>query len=103
MEFGRIRFRLKNDNEAETTIRRYQHFRSETPFLQKRATLTAALRRVQRMSSDADCMSTGAGHKIAEFRRLRYPLSVIRQACSFLAATTAEPTWICVRDALRET
>ena len=80
---------------------RYQHWDSNTPFLQKRATLTACLRKVQQQASDPAAMIPSALDKIAEFRRLRYPESVLQKACTFLGASTGEGTWITVRNALR--
>ena len=103
IEHNKIRFRLKNDNEdGSTKVWRYQHFDSNTPFLQKRATLTACLRKTQSMASDPRMMMRGALAKIAEFRKLRYPISVIDNACTFLAASQGEGTWITIRNAFRE-
>ena len=65
-----------------------------TPYLQKRATMVACLRRVQRMSSDTHSMAESALAKIAEFRRLRYPINVLRKTCAYLGATTGEGAWI---------
>jgi hypothetical protein len=97
-----IKYKLKNDNaNGESKVWRYQHWYSASPFLQKRATLTACLRKVQQMASAPEQILQGGLEKIAEFRRLRYPLSVLQKACSFLGASTAERTWITVRDALR--
>jgi len=85
IENNRIRFKLKNDNETHIdTVWRYQHWESNSTFLQKRATLTACLRKVQSMASDPVCLGDSALAKIAEFRRLRYPLSVCQKACNYL-------------------
>ena len=80
---------------------RYQHFESNSPFMQKRATLTASLRKVQKMGSDPVNVADGALAKIAEFRNLRYPISVLRKACNYLGATTGNSVWITVRDTIR--
>ena len=97
-----INYKLKNDNaNGESKVWRYQHWYSASPFLQKRATLTACLRKVQQMASSPEQIRQGGLEKIAEFRRLRYPLSVLQKACNVLGASTAERTWITVRDALR--
>ena len=71
--------------------------------MEKRATLTACLKKVQQMASDgqADVFAAAALDKIAEFRRLHYPTSVLQKACTFLGASTGEGTWITVRNALR--
>ena len=65
------------------------------------ATLTACLRKVQDMGSDPERVREGAIAKIAEFRRLRYPLSVLKKACNCLGAKSGEGMWITVRNALR--
>ena len=97
-----IRHKLKNDNEnGAIKIWRYHHWYSNTPFLQKRATLTACLRKVQQQASDPAALREGALDKIAEFRRLHYPLSVLQKACNYHGATSGEGTWITVRNALR--
>ena len=99
IEGDQIRFRLKNDNEGhDQKVWRYQHFDSNTPFLQKRATLTACLRKVQHQSSDKAAMGYSALEKIAEFRRLRYR-SNEHPIESVLAASTGEG--ITIRNALR--
>ena len=100
----RIKHRLKNDNEgrgANSNVWRYQHFYSDSEFLQKHATLTACLRKVQKMASDKETLYTSALDKIAEFRGLCYPYSVLHKACTYLAASSGERTWISVRAALR--
>ena len=101
---NQIRHKLKNDNEGgQTKIWRYKHFDDGSPFMEKRATLTACLKKVQHMASDgmADVFATAALDKIAEFRRLRYPLSVLTKCCTFLGATTGVRQWYRVRDAIR--
>ena len=100
---NRIRYRLKNDNEkGDQKIWRYQHWHSNVPFIQKRATLKACLRKVQQQASDPAAMGTSALEKITEFRRIRYPESVLWKACNYLGASSGNRTWITVRDALRQ-
>ena len=104
MKNNQIRHKLENDNEgSQTQIWRYKHFDGGSPFMEKRATLTACLKKVQLMASDgqADVFATAALDKIAEFRRLRYPLSVLSKCCTFLGASTRVRQWFDVRDALR--
>ena len=104
IEGNQIRHKLKNDNEdGKAKIWRYKHFDDGSPFMQKRATLTACLLKVQQMASDgqADVFARAALDKIAEFRRLRYPLSVLTKCCTYLGATTGVGQWYRVRDALR--
>ena len=99
---NQIRHKLKNDNEGgEIKVWRYMHFHSNAPFVQKRATLTACLRKVHRMASDTDILRVSALDKVAEFRRLRYPLGLLRKACAYLAATSGARQWLDVRDTLR--
>ena len=101
---NQIRHKLKNDNEGdEVKVWRYKHFDDGSPFMEKRATLTACLKKVQQMASDsmADVFAKAALDKIAEFRRLRYPLSVLTNCCTFLGASTGVQQWYHVRDALR--
>ena len=98
----KIYHKLKNDNSGgEAKVWRYQHWYSNTPFLQKRATLTACLRKVHHQASGPNMIKQGALDKIAAFRRLHYPLSVLQKACSLLGASPGEGTWITVRDVLR--
>ena len=95
-------YKLKNDNEAgERKIWRYQHVHSFSTFAQKRATLTACLKKVHHMASSPATLWESALAKVAEFRRLRYPLGVLRGACTYLGANTGEGTWITVRNTLR--
>ena len=98
-----IRFWLKNDNAEHTTVWRYQHFHSYATFAQKRATLTACLRRVQRMASEPQVMRYSAIAKLAEFAKLGYPHTLLRKACTFLAATSGNGTWISVRNTIGTT
>ena len=99
---NQIRHKLKNDNEdGKQKVWRYQHWYANTPFQQKRATLTACLRKVQHQASDPAIMGSSALDKIAEFRRLRYPESVCRKACNYLAASQGMGAWITVSNALR--
>ena len=101
-EDNTIKHKLKNDNEGgQKNVWRYQHWYSRTPFMQKRATLTACLRKAQSMASDPRQLYVGAVDKIAEFRRLRYPISVLQKACAYLGASSGEGMWITVRNALR--
>jgi len=62
---------------------RYQHWDSNSSAQQKRATVQACLRKVQAMASDPKLLSDAALDKIAEFRRLCYPLSDLRKTCNF--------------------
>ena len=58
------------------------------------------LRKVQKMASDVEALRSSAAQKLAEFRRLGYPLAVRRGACTYVATTSGEGAWIGVRSAL---
>lgn len=96
---NRFRWWLKNDNQPNQapTKWRYQHFASHAPFLQKRSILQSCLRKVAKMACDREALTESALAKIAEFRRLQYPLNVCRGVCTYLGATTGEETWIHIR------
>ena len=102
VEDDRFRYWLKNDNVPGMAPRkwRYQHWRSHSPFLQKRALLQACLQKVAKMASDRDALYHSALQKLAEFAALQYPRSVLRGVCTYLGATTGEGTWINVRHAI---
>ena len=98
---NKIRYWLKNQNSGgEKKVWRYQHYWSYATYGQKRATLMACLRKVQKMASDKQAMEQSAWDKITEFRDLQYPRKVLRAACNYLGATTKERTWFDVRDAI---
>ena len=92
---------LKNDNEKETKVWRYSHFHSHGSVIQKRATLTACLRKVENMASTKELMVQSARTKLQEFKNLAYPNSILKGACTFLAATTGNDAWIRVRNTIR--
>ena len=94
--------RLKNDNEDGTKkIWRYTHFHSHGSFAQKRALLTACLKKVQYMASGRHEFLRSASAKVDEFVAQQYPLSVIKGVCTFLGATTGDGAWISVRNTIR--
>jgi hypothetical protein len=96
-----IRFWLKNQNEGgQKSVWRYQHWHSYASYEQKRATLMACLRKVQRMASDSEAMEASAWDKLREFADLGYPRRVLRMACNYLGATTRERAWFEVRDGM---
>ena len=100
VEGNRFRRWLKNDNsEAKPhAIWRYQDFASSTPFERKRAVILASMRKVHAMASDRDALHASAIQKLLEFRRLRYPASVLRGICTVMATVTATYEWIKIRD-----
>jgi hypothetical protein len=97
-EGNRIHFRLKNDNETETKIWRYQHYKSHGSNTTKNAVLKGCLQKVQRMASNRLQLHQSALAKIAEFHRLEYPWNSINGACKYLAMRTRNPIWFDIRD-----
>ena len=53
-----------------------------------------------KMASDKQTLAESAMQKLEEFRRLRYPIGLLRGVCNFMGATTGEGTWIGVRNAI---
>ena len=99
VEGNTIRHWLKNDNprDGPTKVWRYHHFASYCSFEQKRATVMACMKKVQAMASDRDVLYPSAVQKMDEFRRLSYPIAVLRGVCTYMAACTHEYEWIKVR------
>ena len=79
-------------------IHRYAHFHSHADFSQKRATLTACLKKLQKMASDPIALKTSAVQKLAEFARLKYPSKLLWTACTTMGVNTRDPTWFRVRE-----
>ena len=100
IEHNKIRHWLKNDNSTSLKIWRYQHFHSHAPYLQKRALLTTCLKKVHKMASDTELLQVSGLAKAKEFLQLKYPRCVVRAACSYMAASTGERTWLDVRDSI---
>lgn len=96
---GNIHHWLKNENKPGNPpkVWRYQHWASYCSFEQKRATLSACLKKVQGMASDSDALYDSARQKLEEFKRLAYPRSVLRGACTYMAGCTGCYAWIRVR------
>jgi hypothetical protein len=63
----------RNPIGGPVKVWRYQHLASYCSFEQKRATLSACLKKVHSMASDADAVYQGGLQKLDEFRRLAYP------------------------------
>ena len=99
---GTFRHWLKNENKREEApkIWRYSDFRSHGKFEQKRALITGRMRAVHKMASDREALRDSVLQKLEEFRRLGFPLGLLRGVCNFMGATTGEGAWIGVRNAL---
>ena len=98
---NKIDFWLKNENEKENKIWRYNHFHSNGSFVQKRATLTACLKKTEAMASNKYVFLDSAVNKIREFQNLAYPNTILKGACTFLAATTGNGAWMDVKRHIR--
>ena len=99
-EDGHVTYWLKNDNEKERKIWRYQHWRSHAPLAQKRALVVASFRKVHKMASDRRRRYVSAMAKLREFIALSYPTYLLRSACNLLAFSTGDTTWIGVRNSI---
>ena len=99
---GRFRYWLKNDNEqgVPPTVWRYQHWSSNTSYLQKRALITSCLKKVHKMASDPQTLYKSGIQKLAEFHHLRYPTWLLKAACNYIGASTGEGTWIGIRNTI---
>ena len=99
LENNRFQHWLKNDNEdGNGKVWRYQHFTSFSPFLQKRATLTACLKKVNNMACNDTVLYASAMDKLKEFHNLGYPRPLLKTACAYVAAATNNRRWLDVRD-----
>ena len=89
-----IRYKLKNVNAyGERKVWRYHHFSSYTPYSQKRATLVATLKKVDKMGSDSHMRVASAYAKLAEFSQLGYPTRMLQYACQRVGRETGHSTW----------
>lgn len=94
-----IRYKVKNDHEdGVTRVWRYQHFCSHTPYIQKRVVLTSCLLKVHKMAGDNEMRYYSAIAKINEFKKLGYPRHMLKAACTYIAATQGERSWLDIRD-----
>ena len=98
---GRLWHWLKNDNEEELKVWRYQHYRSHASFAQKRALVVATLRKVGKMASSAQMLRRSAQDKMREFIAHKYPQNLLRSACNLIAATTNDRLWLTIREDIK--
>jgi len=91
-----IRYWLKNANSKEYKIWRYQHINSYAPYLQKRATWIATLKKVDRMASDAAVCYSSAHDKLYEFLQLGYPGTMLKYACQRVGRETGHGIWFTI-------
>ena len=98
---GRLWHWLKNDNEDEEKVWRYQHYRSHGSFAQKRALVVSTLRKVSRFASDKGILRRSAQDKLREFIMHKYPQKLLRSVCNLIATTTNDRTWISIREDIK--
>ena len=99
---NRIVHWLKNENlpNEDPKVWRYAHFHSHTAFKQKRAVLTACLKKVHFMANDNQALKDSAVQKLYEFIRLAYPCKLLWSACTTMGVQSRNPTWFDVRDTM---
>ena len=90
-----FKYRLKNTNEGTTKpmVWRYQHFDSYGAYQQKRSTLMASLRKVDKMASDGEQLLRSGSAKLQEFTRLRYPAGIRKFMCEVMYRDTGKIEW----------
>ena len=93
---GHIQYWLKNTNTIQYNVWRYQHINSYTPYSQKRATLVATLKKVDRMASDAEMCYYSAQDKLREFTSLGYPTTMLRYVCQRVGRETGHRIWFSI-------
>jgi hypothetical protein len=98
-----VQYRLKNDNAEGPNIWRYHHYKSALPYETKRATILASLRKIHMMTSDGSQRFRSAMEKLREFKRLQYPIGILRFFCAIMARDTSDLTWRQVRNAISST
>ena len=92
-----IHFRLKNVNEGgRKQVWRYQPYDSYMPYEQKRSTLIATLKKVDRMAGNKSERFVSAMHKLKEFADLGYPVRVRQYACYRVERETGQRIWLAV-------
>lgn len=99
---GQFDYWLKNDNDTARKVWRYQHWRSHTPFAQKKALVVACMRKVHKMASDQAQRYCSAVNKLREFIALQYPTPLLQSICNLMAYTTNEPIWITIRKSIND-
>ena len=92
-------YRLKNANEGmeSPAVWRYQHWSSYGAYQQRRSTMLATLRKVDKMASSGRQLLISGDAKLKEFERLGYPVGVRRFMCAVLARDTGKIEWWALR------
>merc|ERR1712137_1276114 len=91
---NQIVFRLKNDNEGDSTkVWRYQHYTSAGRYQTKVSTMMSNLAKVDFYASDNCQLILSAVAKLREYQRLQYPPGILRRACGSMAFKTGNASW----------
>jgi len=57
----------------------------------------ACMKKVHAMASDESVLHVSALQKLEEFRRLHYPMTVMRGVCTYMSSCTGVYEWIKIR------
>ena len=90
-----IAYRLKNVNSGtDRKVWRYHDFDSYVPYIQKKSTMIATLKKVQNMAGSKNELWESAEDKLREFARIGYPMRVRRYVCYRMYKETGDETWV---------
>ena len=92
-----VRYWLKNEADANFAWK-YAHADSHAAFAQKKATLIASLKKIDKIVSDKGALHHSAYKKLGEFLRLGYPKTILKKACARVAWETSNQNWISIRN-----
>ena len=95
-----VAYRLKNLNETGCQVWRYHDYRSRMDYATKRATITAALKKANKLGSDDYQIRVAGICKCREFLALRYPAGILRHLCRQVAFSTGNFVWLDVAHAI---
>ena len=95
-----VSYRMKNLNEEGCAVWRYHDYRSRIDYATKRATIFAALKKADRLGSDAYQIKVAGICKCKEFLALRYPAGILRYMCRQVALSTGNFVWFDVARAI---
>ena len=95
-----LSFRLKNKNEKQYTVWRYNNYHSCVPYGIKRQVLFSTLQKVNRMASDAQQLRISAASILHEFQQLSYPKGILKFMCAILARDSNNRVWLDIRDSM---
>ena len=93
IEGDNIHYRLKNSNVGQMKVWRYQDFDSYAPYAQKRATLIATLKKVDKNASSSQIRYESAMHKLKEFTDKGCPRGLTHYACCKVGWESNHKIW----------